>query len=246
MASLRYDKRGVGASGGTYLTTTFTDARADAAAALTALREHAAVDSDRVLVIGHSEGALHAISLAASDPTLAGVGLLAGPATTGEATLHRQAERIVPTLPALVRVLLGVLRQAPARAQTKLFTKVRSTEAVVLRVQGRRLNAGWLRGFIDHDPGPELARLTVPVLALTGDRDLHVDPDDLERIAALVTEAPVETHRVPQLDHILRKADGLGSPVPEYRRQIKAGQPVDPTVLDTLTRWATARTNTPT
>lgn len=246
LASLRYDKRGVGASGGTYMTTTFADALADASAALTALREQPAVDADRVLVIGHSEGALHAISLAAADTRLAGVGLLAGTASSGEETMHRQAERIVPTLPTPVRVLLGVLRQAPARAQAKLFAKVRSTEAVVLRVQGRRLNAGWLRGFIDHDPAPELARLTVPVLALTGDQDLQVDPDDLERIAALVTKAPVETHRVPQLNHILRKTEGRGSPMTEYRRQIKAGQPLDPTVLDTLTLWATARTATPT
>lgn len=245
LASLRYDKRGVGASGGTYLTTSFSDARADAAAALAALREHPAVDPARVLVIGHSEGALHAISLAAADPDLAGVGLLAGPATTGEATMQWQAERIVPTLPVLVRGLLRVLRQPPARAQAKLFTRVRSTEAVVIRVQGRRLNAGWLRGFIDHDPAPELARLTVPVLALTGDHDLQVDPDDLERIAALVTKAPVEIHRVAQLNHILRRTEGTGSPMTGYRRQIKAGQPLDPAVLDTVTLWATARTATP-
>lgn len=245
LASLRHDKRGVGASGGTYLTITFADARADASAALTALREHPSVDAERILVIGNSEGALHAISLAAADPRLAGVGLLAGTATAGEATMHRQAERIVPTLPVLVRGLLGVLRQTPARAQTKLFAKVRSTETVVLRMQGRRLNAGWLRGFIDHDPAPELARLTIPVFALTGDQDLQVDPDDLERIAALVTKAPVETHRVPQLNHILRKTEGGGSPMTEYRRQIKTGQPLDPTVLDTLTTWAATRTATP-
>jgi uncharacterized protein len=241
IASLRYDKRGVGASGGEFLTTTFNDARQDAVDALAALRRHRAVDPARVLVIGHSEGAVHAISLAAADPSLAGLGILAGSAVTGEATIRWQAERIVPTLPALARALIRVLRQTPERAQAKLFAKVRATDEVVLRVQGRRLNAGWLREFLDHDPSAELASVTVPVFALTGDSDLQVNPDDLDRMRELVTHAPLEIHRPAQVNHVLRHTDGVGAPS-EYRRQAKAGEPLDPGVLDALTAWATART----
>lgn len=244
IASLRYDKRGVGASGGEYLETTFTDARADATLALTALRCHPAVDGDRVLVIGHSEGALHAASVAADDPTLAGVGLLACPATTGEATLRWQAERLVPTLPAAVRLLLRVLRQSPERAQAKLFARVRATDGAVQRIQGRKLNVGWLRGFLDHDPTLDLARVRVPVLALTGALDLQVDPDDLERIAELVAAAPVQTHRIPQVNHTLRHSGATGAPS-EYKRQVKAGQPLDPRVLHTVTGWARHRVSVP-
>jgi uncharacterized protein len=244
IASLRYDKRGVGESGGSYLTTTFGDARDDAAAALDALRAQPAIDAGRVLVIGHSEGAIHATSLAAADPGLAGLGLLAGPATTGEITLGWQAEQIVPTLPAVVRGLLRVLRQSPDRSQARLFAKIRSSDEPIMRVQGRRLNAGWLRGFIDHDPAPELARVTVPVFALTGDRDLQVDANDLDRIETLVTGAPVEIHRIPQLNHLLRHTDGSGSPT-QYKRQLKAGEPLDPRVLDALITWANARTAVP-
>ncbi len=241
IASLRYDKRGVGASGGDFLTTTFDDARQDATDALAALRDNPAIDPARVLVIGHSEGAIQAISLAAADASLAGLGIFAGPAVTGEATMAWQAEQIVPTLPAFVRVLIRVLRQTPERAQAKLFAKVRATDEVVLRVQGRRLNAGWLRGFIDHDPSSELARVAVPVFALTGDRDLQVNPDDLDRMRELVMHTRIETHRPAQVNHVLRHTDGIGAPS-EYRKQAKAGQPLDPDVLDALTTWATART----
>lgn len=244
IASLRYDKRGVAASGGDYLSTSFDDARADADAALSALRAQPAIDRDRVLVIGHSEGALHAASVAAADPTLAGVGLLACPATTGEATMRWQAEHILPTLPPVVRLLLWVLRQSPERAQSKLFARVRATEGAVARIQGRKLNVGWLRGFLDHDPAPDLARIRVPVLALTGALDLQVDPDDLERIADLVVAAPVETHRIPQVNHTLRHSSGTGAPS-EYQRQVKAGQPLDPRVLHTVTSWAGARVSVP-
>jgi uncharacterized protein len=236
-ASLRYDKRGVGASGGSHLAATFDDAREDATQALAALREQSDVDASRVLVIGHSEGAIHAVSLAAADGTLAGLGILAGPAVTGEATMRWQAAQIVPTLPVLVRGLLRLLRQTPERAQGKLFARVRATDEVVLRVQGKQLNAGWLRGFLDHDPAAELARVGIPVFALTGDRDLQVDPDDLDRMRDIVVDVPLTIHRPAQINHVLRRTDGNGSPT-EYRRQVRAGQPLDPGVLDALTDWA--------
>jgi uncharacterized protein len=241
IASLRYDKRGVGASGGDFLTTSFDEARQDATDALAALRRHPAIDPTRVLVIGHSEGAIHAISLAAADPSLAGLGILAGAAVTGETTMRWQAEKIVPTLPALARGLIRVLRQTPERAQAKLFAKMRATDEAVVRVQSRRLNAGWLRGFLDHDPSIELARVAVPVFALTGDRDLQVNPDDLERMRDIVTNARTEVHRPVQVNHVLRNTDGIGAPS-EYRKQVRSGQPLDPGVLDALTAWASART----
>ena len=244
VATLRYDKRGVGASGGEYLSATFDDARADAEAAVTALRSAPEVDKDRVLVIGHSEGALHAAALGADDPTLAGVGLLACPAVTGEAALRWQAERILPTLPGVVRLLLRILRQSPARAQAKLFARVRATEGNVQRIQGRKLNVGWLRGFLDHDPASDLTRIRVPVLALTGALDVQVDPDDLERIARLVDQAPVETHRIPQVNHVLRHSAGSGAPS-EYKRQVSAGRRLDPRVLHTVTAWASERVSLP-
>ncbi len=240
VASLRYDKRGVGDSGGAYLAADLAATRADAAAALGALRGDTRIDPDRVLVLGHSEGAVHAVSLAAADPRLAGVGLLAGITTTGEETLQWQAQRIVPTLPAPVRLLLRLLRQTPDRAQEKLFARIRASDAAVLRVQGRRINAGWMRGFLDHDPAVELAAVAVPVLALTGEQDLQVDPACVDRVAGLVTRAPVETRRVPQVNHLLRRTEGVGAPS-EYRRQLRAQQPLDPRVVHTVTDWVAAR-----
>ena len=240
IGSLRYDKRGVGASGGSYLESTFPDARADASAALATLHRQPEADRDRVLVIGHSEGALHAASLAAATPELAGVCLLAGPAVTGEEALRWQAHHIVATLPSPVRAVLRLLRQTPERAQGKLFAKVRGTEQDVMRIQGRRINAGWMRGFLDHDPAQDLARVEVPVLAVTGELDLQVDPEDVDRIAALVTRARVEAHRVPSVNHLLRHSNGTGSPT-EYRKQLAAQQPVDPRVLAMVTTWAAGR-----
>ena len=50
VASLRYDKRGVGESGGDYLTTGFDQETADASAAVEELRRTSGIDGDRVAV----------------------------------------------------------------------------------------------------------------------------------------------------------------------------------------------------
>jgi uncharacterized protein len=65
VATLRYDKRGVGASGGDYLRTGMADNLADARAGLGWLAARAA--GLPLLVVGHSEGTYYAAELAAAD-----------------------------------------------------------------------------------------------------------------------------------------------------------------------------------
>src|SRR6266545_4035406 len=97
-ASLRFDKRGVGASEGNYWKTGFDDRVTDAAAGLAWLRSQKDVDTDRVFVLGHGEGASLAIRLAGTDAPTAGVILLAGAGRSGEETLIWQAQRIAQRL----------------------------------------------------------------------------------------------------------------------------------------------------
>src|SRR3954469_18584506 len=65
IASFRYDRRGVGATPGDWRGGGFLDKRADAAAALQALRAHPEIQAHAVGVVGHSEGAVHAMWLGA-------------------------------------------------------------------------------------------------------------------------------------------------------------------------------------
>ena len=67
VCALRYDKRGVGASGGEYLRAGMDDRRADARAALGWLA--ARTGGLPLLAIGHSEGAWYAAELAATTPS---------------------------------------------------------------------------------------------------------------------------------------------------------------------------------
>ncbi|MBY4897044.1 alpha/beta fold hydrolase [Cupriavidus sp. AU9028] len=91
-AVLRFDSRGVGASGGTTAETTFDTKVQDLQAAHAFLRADARIDRERIVLIGHSEGALTA--LACGRRTGSAVAMLAGPAVPIEELLHRQAWKV--------------------------------------------------------------------------------------------------------------------------------------------------------
>jgi uncharacterized protein len=146
VSTLRYDKRGIGASGGDYLGTGMTQRLTDARAALGWLAARA--PGLPLLVAGHSEGALHAIELAA-DQAVAGAVLLSAAAQTGEQVLTWQARMIIPTLPHWRRVLWGITRNDPIRTQSKQLDRIRMSEAAVMRIKGRKIRPA---GFVNLRP----------------------------------------------------------------------------------------------
>ncbi|PRY35578.1 hypothetical protein CLV43_1135 [Umezawaea tangerina] len=225
IASLRYDRRGVGATPGDWLATGFSDNVADAAAALRALGERPEVRADMTGVVGHSEGAVHAMRLGATT-YVAAIVLLAGFARPGEESLRWQGRQLLGNLPRPLR--------APAR-RIGLWhlARIKATTTDVARVGGRRLNARWYRELLAHDPGADLVAVDAPVLAVTGDKDVQVDPDDLDVIAALVP-GDVEVRRVPDLTHVLRRDPGKPT-VRAYGRQLK--RPVDAELLEDVATW---------
>jgi uncharacterized protein len=232
IASLRYDRRGVGATPGDWHAVGFLDNRADAAAALRALRDRPEVRPQAVAVLGHSEGAVHAMWLAAHAEPAAAV-LLAGYARPGDQAVRWQGARLAGTMPRPIRPLLPVLRRVAARQLARLAATTTDTA----RIGGMRINARWWREQLAYDPRPDLARITVPVLAVTGDKDVQVDPDDLEVIAGLVPDG-AEVHRIPGLTHVLRRTGGRAS-VLSYGRLLR--RPVDDDLLTTVARWLAGR-----
>ncbi|MFW3172484.1 alpha/beta hydrolase family protein [Geodermatophilus sp. CPCC 206100] len=233
LASLRYDKRGVGASPGDWRAAGFTDNVDDLGRALDALAARPEVDPARLLLAGHSEGALLSAALAARGAPVRGVVLLSTSATPGDELLRWQARELGPTLPAPVRLLLRLLRTDLEAKVATQHARVRATTTDVARLGGVRVNARWTREFLDHDPRTDLAGVRVPVLALTGSKDVQAPPRDLEVVAATV-RSPVQTHLVPDLTHTLRRQPGQAS-LRGYRAELR--RPVDPEVLDTVVTW---------
>ncbi|GIJ47856.1 acyl-CoA thioester hydrolase [Virgisporangium aliadipatigenens] len=224
IATLRYDRRGVAATPGDWLATGFAHNRDDAHAAVRALAGRPEIRADAVGVVGHSEGALHAMWLAAHAPVAAAV-LLAGFARPGDEAVRWQGHHLAAQLP-------GPLRPAARRVGRRALRRITTGAADVVRVGGLRVNARWYRELLAFDPAPVLRAVRVPALALTGEKDLQCDPDDLDAMARL---APgITTRRVPDLTHVLRR-DPRPPTLRAYRRLLR--EPVDAEVLETVTDW---------
>jgi pimeloyl-ACP methyl ester carboxylesterase len=224
-ASFRFDKRGVGSSEGDYWSAGFGDRATDATAALSWLRSQEDVDADRVFVLGHSEGALLATRLAGAHAPVAGAILLAGTAHSGEETLIWQAQRIAQGMQGFNKWLVGALHIDVAKSQRKALDKIKRTDR------------DWMRVQLVHDPSADLANLSVPVLAITGSKDIQVDPTDLKIMSSLV-RSDFESHEVPDLTHILR-ADAHEPSLANYKGQ--AQRPVDRRVLELIGDWLKRR-----
>jgi pimeloyl-ACP methyl ester carboxylesterase len=233
-ATFRYDKRGVGASGGSYWATGFDDRLTDAVAAVTWLAQQPQVDASRIYVLGHSEGALLAGRLAAGAAPVAGAVLLAGSAKSGEQTLLWQGRQIIPTITGFSARLIRLLRIDPEKQQRKFIARVKATTGDTVRVQlVKKVNAKWLREFIAYDPAADLTAVRVPVLAITGAKDLQTDPADIDRMAKL-DPGDFEGHVIPDVTHLLRAEPGAPS-LRTYKQQ--AQRPIDPRVVDYLHAW---------
>ena len=98
IATLRYDDRGVGLSNGDQATGTSKDFANDAEGAHRFLKTTANIKRTKIGFIGHSEGALIAPMVAARNPDVAFVVMLAGPGVPGKDVILKQSEAIMKAM----------------------------------------------------------------------------------------------------------------------------------------------------
>lgn len=235
-ATLRFDKRGVGESSGEYLSTGFDDELDDAVAALNWLR--ARPEPGVVVPIGHSAGALFAAEMSARGLAPAGAVLLACTIMTGEETLVWQAGEIAESVPGWIKAAMRLFNTSIEKQQAKALEKLKATSADVARIQGRKVNAKWMREFLAYDPEPVLRQTTSPLLVITGSKDVQVNPGDVEAIAS-VTGDRATALVVEDVDHILRNEPAPISNPKRYKRQL--AKPIDPRVIEALLTWLAGR-----
>ncbi len=240
VVSLRYDKRGVGTSDGNYWETGFYDNVYDAEAAIEFLKCHPKVKKNAVFIIGHSGGALIATILATNRTDIAGITLLAGTAQIGESVLKWQAKQVLDGLRGINKFLINLLRIDVAKAQQKQIDKIKNSSRLWYRVKYiTKLNAKWFREFMAYNPAEDYSKIRVPILAITGSKDIQVDPKDLLKMKSLI-QSKFESHEIPNLSHLLRLEEESPS-ITNYKKQVK--QPVDPRVLQLIAQWLSRNTD---
>jgi pimeloyl-ACP methyl ester carboxylesterase len=255
IAVLRYDKRGIGESTGDYATATSLDFAADADAAVAWLSTQPGIAARRVGLIGHSEGGLIAPMVAARDPSVAFMVLMAGPGVDGARVLAEQGRLIAKAMgakpaeiartSALRETMIAIVRDEADQAirAEKLKGAVAAYGAAhhlskmkLARLQAQYgvIDSDWFRVFFTYDPAPALRMLRIPVLALIGQKDLQVPPDqNIPALrAALADDHHATVEELPGLNHLFQTAVTGG--VSEYG---EIEETLAPSVLARITDW---------
>ncbi len=249
IAVLRYDKRGVGESGGTYATATTADFADDAEAGLAYLETRAEVDRRKIGLIGHSEGGMIAPLLAARNSSVAFIVMLAGPGIPGDELLveqtlliaeangqtHETAEKAAGE----ERIILSLVKDETDSAVLEKKLREQLTGQVPEAQIGAAIkstSSPWFRYFISYDPAATLRKVKCPVLAVIGSKDLQVPPEqNIPAIRKALGDAgnqKFEIDELPGLNHLFQTAK-TGSPA-EYA-QIE--ETISPIALEKIAVW---------
>ena len=201
---LRYDKRGVGQSGGRLETVTLQEYADDAVAAVKWLDKRKDVDRRRITVIGHSEGAAIAMLAAAREKKIASLVLMEAMGTPGVDLILEQQQASLDRL----NVPEGE-RPSKVELQKKILDAAISGqgwEALPPEIRARA-DSPWYRSLLTFDPAAVMPRIKQPVLIVHGELDKEVLPHHAKRLTEAANTrkkvAPATFVSLPGLNHLL-------------------------------------------
>ena len=111
--------------------------------------------------------------------------------------------------------------------------------SATVKAYARQLSSGWMRSLLSYDPGPTLAQVRAPILAVNGSKDLQVPmKQNLDGIrAATKGNRDVTTVELPGLNHLLQTA-----PTGAAGEYADIEETVAPLALDTVANWVVNHT----
>lgn len=211
IAVFRYDDRGFGTEDTALFNATTLDYAIDVESALNALKNHPNIDTDKIGLVGHSEGGLIAPIVASRNSDVDFLILLAGPGVNGMEVLVEQ---------------------------TKAILKVNGYSKKEIEEQLKALKNGelaghshpWMKCFLDLEPAEYLKKVKQPILVLNGTKDLQVlYKQNLPAIKKALKEGgnkSFKIHKLKGLNHLFQKCK-TGSPNEYFQIE----QTISPKVL---------------
>lgn len=226
VAVVRFDKPAFAAPAAEPARTLTDEYVPSAVAAVHLLQRQPGVDAARVFVLGHSMGGRAAPRVAAAEPSVAGLVILAGDTQP----MHHAAVRVTRYLAAM----------SPGTVSAEAVAAIVRQAAVVDTpdLSGGELPFGWpvtyWRDLRADDPVATAAALHRPMLILQGGRDYQVTvDDDLAGWRTGLADRPDVEIRVYDADnHLFFPGSGPSAPA-EYAPP----QHVDPAVVADIAVW---------
>lgn len=270
VAVLRYDDRGIGGSTVGAADDTSETFAGDVRAAMEYLQTRKDIDGAKIGLLGHSEGGIIAPLVAVETGKPAFLILLAGSSIPGSELLVEQAVAVNASNGASETELTQVRQQQqavvdavvsgegldklradmvkqyreaadklPAQQKQALGDLDKWAETTV-DSQFAMLESPWMKFFLTHDPATTLEKVTAPVLALFGEKDVQVPPavnvDPMKAALEKAGNKDVTIKVIPGANHLFQAAT-TGSPN-EYTTLPKE---FAPGVIDTIVDWLTER-----
>lgn len=213
VASLRYDKRGSGESGGEIAYVSFSELVGDAESAMRYLADRRELDQRRIGIVGQSEGAAVGIMLASRIPMLAFYVWQSGFVDNFE-ELGRIQQNGVTAMPSeLAEEMRSV---APyfyweAISQSEIFEAARAGRETITigdNVWSLELGLGYYRELMALDLLDSIAGIQCPVLIVHGEADDIVPVENARRAHQVLTDAgndDVTLILLPEVGHSLNR-----------------------------------------
>jgi len=228
IAVLRFDDRGFAKSTGDFTSATSLDFASDVKAAVDFLTKHPRIDVNNIGLIGHSEGGLIAPIVASQSDNIAFIALMAGPGISGNDIAIEQIKTILSVNGLsdaaaeagsnITRQLNEVIiNQSSVNFEsllTRTYEKAWSSLSKPIQDELKKVGGGsiskarinmltssWNQYFLTHQPEAYLSKLSIPVMAIHGNKD--------KQMTAAVNLQAIEAALNPSSKHLVREMDGL-------------------------------------
>jgi alpha-beta hydrolase superfamily lysophospholipase len=223
IASLRYDKRAVGKSISTGMKEAdlrFDDYINDVKSWLNYVLD--SLKYKRVVLIGHSEGALLA-SIAGQNDRVAAVVLVSGMGRSFDDVIAEQISKNAP---------LSIQQESQTIMDSLKVGKLVSEVPSYFNALYRPSVQPYLISLLKYAPLAQASMLQKPVLILQGDADSQIQVKDAAALAGAVKQAQLVI--IPKMDHVLKEVLDAQKPMANYSN---AEGPLAPGFMKTLTEF---------
>jgi pimeloyl-ACP methyl ester carboxylesterase len=260
VATIRYDKRGTGQSGGKYEPYEIENFVDDALAGISFLTTHKAIDPRRIGAIGVSQGGLIVPIMATRSPAVGFIVLMAAPGVWGkeffclssiaiarasgfgQRDIARIRELYDAMWPLLIKARLSISETAKATgllrelatfmdAETRTFFHMDDIDSYFAFMRSPHVLES-----MDLNPADALKQVQCPLLAVTGSKDVQVSAkENLQAIENALSEGGNPSYKVVELNGLNHALQRCRTGLPgEY---LSSREAIAPVALETITNW---------
>ncbi|PZD77599.1 S9 family peptidase [Mesonia sp. K7] len=253
IAVLRYDDRGIAQSTGDFAKATSYDFANDVKAIISFLKVTKDIPSNKIYLVGHSEGGMIAPIVNASEKNLGGLVLMAAPGVAIEQLFVKQQYDLysksgmpISAVDSITKnnkgfyEILNSVEKSEIELAFRTYGKSIKMSDIEIEEQLQVANDAWFYNFITFNPQAYLQKVNVPVLAINGGKDLQVDADmnlaGIENALKISGNKAYEIKKYDNLNHLFQEAE-TGLPQ-EYG---KIEETLSPEVLHKIANWINER-----